>query len=51
MLAQQVEDIARGRPPSNAVAVKRLSASEREHLRAAFEAVGTLDEVTRDLLF
>jgi CBS domain-containing protein len=50
-LAQQIEDIEQGRPPSNAVAVKRLPARDRERLRAAFEAVGNLDEVTRNLLF
>jgi DNA polymerase-3 subunit epsilon/CBS domain-containing protein len=51
MLAQQVEDLVQGVPPSNAVAVKRLSPRERERLRAAFGAVGQLDTLTRDLLF
>jgi DNA polymerase-3 subunit epsilon/CBS domain-containing protein len=37
--------------PSNAVAVKHLSARDREGLRAAFEAVKNLDRVTRNLLF
>jgi DNA polymerase-3 subunit epsilon/CBS domain-containing protein len=51
VLAQEIEDIERGRPPSNAVAVRRLSAPDREHLRAALEEVGNLDEITRSLLF
>ncbi len=51
VLAQQIEDIERGRPPSNAVAVKRLSARDRERLRAALEEVGNLDEITRSLFF
>jgi DNA polymerase-3 subunit epsilon/CBS domain-containing protein len=51
LLAQQVEDLECGRPPSNAVAVKRLSARDRERLRSALEVVGNLDEITRDLLF
>jgi DNA polymerase-3 subunit epsilon/CBS domain-containing protein len=51
LLAQQIEDIERGRPPSNAVAVKRLSARDRERLRAALEEVGNLDEITRSLFF
>ena len=51
LLAKQIEDIERGRPPSNAVAVKRLSARDRERLRAALEEVGNLDEITRSLFF
>ena len=51
LLAQQLEDIAQGRPTSNAVAVKRLSSDERNHLRSALKSVDHLDEVTRDLLF
>lgn len=51
LLAQQLEDIAQGRPASNAVAVKRLSSDERSHLRSALEAVQHLDELERDLLF
>ena len=34
LLAQQLEDIAQGRPASNAVAVKCLSSAERNHLRS-----------------
>jgi CBS domain-containing protein len=50
ILAQQIEDIDHGTPPSNAVAVKRLSARGRERLRGALLAVEPLDELTRDLL-
>jgi CBS domain-containing protein len=51
MLAQQIQDIAHGTPPSNAVAVRRLTRGERERLRAALAAVEHLDDLTRDLLF
>jgi CBS domain-containing protein len=51
ILAQQIADIADGKPPSNAVAVKGLSPQERERLKAALRAVESLDELTRDLLF
>ncbi|QWG19055.1 CBS domain-containing protein [Bradyrhizobium sediminis] len=49
--SQQVEDIAHGTPPSNAVAVKRLSVRDRDRLRVALEAVAAIDDLTRDLLF
>lgn len=51
VLAQQIEDTEHGTPPSNAVAVKRLSPRDRARLRAALEAVSHLDDLTRDLLF
>lgn len=51
VLAQQIDDIERGKPPSNAVEVKRLSASDRRRLHSALEAVRHLDDLTRDLLF
>jgi CBS domain-containing protein len=51
VLAQQIEDIEHGTPPSNAVAVKRLSSRDRARLRSALEAVRHLDDLTRDLLF
>ena len=51
LAAQQVEDMEEGVPPSNAVAIKRLSRRDRERLRFALGAVGHLDELTRDLLF
>jgi CBS domain-containing protein len=51
LVAQQIEDIGRGTPPSNAVAVKRLSSNDRNRLRSALEAVQHLDDLTRALLF
>jgi CBS domain-containing protein len=51
VLAQQIEDIAHGTQPSNAVAVKRLSFRDRARLRSALESVRHLDDLTRDLLF
>ena len=51
IVSQQVEDIAHGTPPSNAVSVKRLSARDRDRLRVALEAVTAIDDLTRDLLF
>jgi CBS domain-containing protein len=51
IVAQQVEDIAQGVPPSNAVVVNRLSRRDRERLRAALQAVDYLDQLMRDLLF
>ena len=51
VLAQQIADIESGRPATNAVAMKRLSARERERLRGALEAVKHVDAMTRDLLF
>lgn len=49
--AQQVEDAANGLPPSNSVAVKRLSARANDRLRAALQAVAHIDDLARDLLF
>jgi DNA polymerase-3 subunit epsilon/CBS domain-containing protein len=51
IVSQQVEDIAHGTPPSNSVAVKRLSARERDRLKSALEAVACVDELVRNLLF
>ncbi|MBI3759679.1 MAG: DNA polymerase III subunit epsilon, partial [Deltaproteobacteria bacterium] len=51
ILKQQIVDIERGRPASNAVEVKHLSQRERERLRTVLRAVEHLDEMTRDLLF
>jgi CBS domain-containing protein len=50
LIAQQIEDMAGGTAPTNAVAVKRISARDRERLRFALEAVRHLDDLTRDLL-
>ncbi len=51
MVAQQIEDIAHGTPPSNAIEVKRLSARDRSRLHMALEAVTVLETLTRELLF
>ncbi len=51
ILSQQLEDIAHGIPPSNAVSVKRLSVRDRDRLRASLQAVTSINDLTRDLLF
>ena len=51
ILAQQIDDIAHGRPPSNRVATRPLSRHDRDRLRQALRAVSNLDMLTRDLLF
>jgi CBS domain-containing protein len=51
IVSQQVEDVTHGIPPSNAVSVNRLSTHDRDRLRAALEAVASVDELTRDVLF
>lgn len=51
LLRQQLDDLEKGIPPSNAVLVKRLARRERERLRNALESVAHLDELTRSLLF
>ena len=51
ILAQQIADAADGKPASNAVVVKRLSAADRERLTAALGAVSSLEDMTHDLLF
>jgi DNA polymerase-3 subunit epsilon/CBS domain-containing protein len=51
LVAQQIEDMRSGIPPTNAIAVKRLERRDRERLRAALKAVAHCDELTRDLLF
>ena len=51
ILSQQIEDISHGTSPSNAVVVKRLSARDRTRLRASLEAVASVDQLVRDLLF
>ena len=50
ILAQQIEDCERGQPPSNSVAVERLSRHDRARLRGALRSVEHLDELVRDLL-
>jgi CBS domain-containing protein len=51
ILGQQLADIEAGLPPSNKVAVKRLTPDERAGLKKALGAVSHLDALTRDLLF
>ncbi|MGQ0684463.1 DUF294 nucleotidyltransferase-like domain-containing protein [Bradyrhizobium sp.] len=51
ILAQQVEDVGHGLPPSNAVMLKQLSPRAREQLRTALNAVAHVDDLARDLLF
>lgn len=51
ILAQQVEDVAHGLPPSNAVVLKQLSPRARDQLRKALNAVAHVDDLARDLLF
>jgi CBS domain-containing protein len=51
IVSQQVEDIAHGIPPSNAVSVKRLSTRDRDRLRGALQAVTIIDDLIRALLF
>lgn len=51
ILAQQVEDVGHGLPPSNAVVLKQLSPRAREQLRTALSAVAHVDDLARDLLF
>jgi DNA polymerase-3 subunit epsilon/CBS domain-containing protein len=51
ILRQQLADIEAGRPPGNAVEVRRLSWRERERLRTALQGVEHLGEMTQSLLF
>jgi DNA polymerase-3 subunit epsilon/CBS domain-containing protein len=51
ILSQQIEDISHGTSPSNAVMVKRLSSHDLERLRSALEAVASVDQLVRDVLF
>ena len=51
IVSQQIEDIAHGIPPSNAVSVRRLSGRDRDRLRVALQAVTVIDDLTHDLLF
>ncbi len=51
ILDQQIADVQAGLPPSNKVAVRRLSRVQRRDLAVALSAVSHLDLLTRDLLF
>jgi signal-transduction protein with cAMP-binding, CBS, and nucleotidyltransferase domain len=50
ILAQQLVDIAAGRPPSNSVEVRRLDRSEQERLKEALKSLKHVDDTVRDLL-
>jgi len=49
-LAQQVDDLMQGLPPTNAVLVRHLNKRERERMRAALQAVASLEAVTHELV-
>ncbi len=51
ILSQQLVDIGAGRPPANAVEIKRLPREDRARLKDALGATAHLDELSRDLLF
>jgi len=51
ILSQQIEDVSHGTSPSNAVVVKRLSARDQARLRTSLEAVASVDQLVRDVLF
>ena len=51
ILKQQLEDMHRGRRPTNTVDVRRISSRESKRLRNALGSVHHLDITTRDLLF
>ena len=50
ILAQQLVDIAAGRPPSNSVEVRRLGRGEQERLKEALKSLNHIDDTVRDLL-
>jgi DNA polymerase-3 subunit epsilon/CBS domain-containing protein len=51
LLAQQLEDLQHGTPPSNAVSIKRLPRRDQDRLRSALKATAHLDDLAHDLLF
>lgn len=51
IVAQQIEDIRQGVPPSNRVEVKRLTRKDRDRLHAALKSVAHLDALVRENLF
>jgi DNA polymerase-3 subunit epsilon/CBS domain-containing protein len=51
ILAQQIEDIARGLPATNTVSIKRLTHRDRDRLRDAFRSLRHLDDLVAGLLF
>lgn len=51
VLEQQLVDIGKGLPPSNAVETGRLGRARADELKRALSALGTLDHTVRALLF
>ncbi len=51
ILHQQLADIETGRPPGNAVEVKRLTRRDRSRLGSTLGAVEHVDQMARELLF
>jgi CBS domain-containing protein len=51
ILGQQLQDIAEGVPPTNRVALRRLSREDQAELREALSTVVYAEELVRDLLF
>jgi DNA polymerase-3 subunit epsilon/CBS domain-containing protein len=51
ILAQQLADIAAGKPPSTKVELARLDAERREALKNALRSLSTANEMVHDLLF
>jgi DNA polymerase-3 subunit epsilon/CBS domain-containing protein len=51
LLAQQLEDLQHGTPPSNAVSIKRLPRRDQDRLRSSLKATAHLDDLAHDLLF
>ncbi|MGQ7790865.1 DUF294 nucleotidyltransferase-like domain-containing protein [Faunimonas sp. B44] len=51
VLAQQIEDIHDGVPPSNKVKVKALGRAEQSELKDALAAIGQVPHIVRDLMF
>jgi CBS domain-containing protein len=51
ILQQQIDDVDRGRPPTNTVVIKSLARRDRERLHAALDSVRALGPFTQDMLF
>jgi DNA polymerase-3 subunit epsilon/CBS domain-containing protein len=51
VLAQQIQDLAQGLPPTPAVSLRNLTKRERERMRLALQVVAPIEQLTRDLLF
>jgi DNA polymerase-3 subunit epsilon/CBS domain-containing protein len=51
ILKQQINDIAKGIPPSNRVEVRGLSRRDRDQLGLALKTVEHLQDIAQELLF